>query len=133
LHFSLDTAQAVLESNAQCTAMLIAGGATIDARSSDGLTPLIMAAAGENLDLFTLLLDAGSDIEAQTKLRGVRPLMAAAMSGNVEMVALLLDRGADVGAVDQSGYTASMLAQMSGQSAAHAILLEREEAARTQV
>ena len=57
------------------------------------------AVDGEYLELMTLLLDAGADIEATTMFENMTPLHYAANYKHPNSIALLLDRGADIEAV----------------------------------
>ncbi len=76
--------------------------------------PLLKIAAELGyLDIVTLLLDRGANIEATDDL-GRRALMSAACHGQTEIVRCLLDRGADINAVDWSGQSALSNATAEG-------------------
>ena len=111
--------------NLEKVRLLVDAGADVNARSKQGMTPLLIAAnnAGSteivrfllskgakvegtvligaansgDLELVRLLIDKGADVNAATK-RGDTALQFAASVGNVTMVKLLLDKGADVNA-----------------------------------
>lgn len=51
--------------NAECAALLVAAGATVDARDADGYTPLHLAVGYSHVPVVKVLLDAGADPEAQ--------------------------------------------------------------------
>jgi ankyrin repeat protein len=72
---------------------LIDQGATIDAQSERGETPLILAILEGHADVVELLIARGADVMARNE-RGLTPLHAAAYSGNVELARFLLDHGA---------------------------------------
>ena len=86
--------------------ILIQNGASLDSRmriwneDQPGETPLHVAANSGNLELATLLLDRGADVDDQSFLSGT-PLHRAVDGGfdNIEMLGLLLDRGASVNAI----------------------------------
>ena len=73
-------------------------GADLNARDSGGCTPLIDAAAyNKDPEVVTMLLKAGSDIEAQDGVYGGTALCwAANNSENPEVVTTLLKAGADI-------------------------------------
>lgn len=79
--------------------LLIARGADVDARSRDGRTPLLAAAAvRDNSAIVSLLLDKGANPSAFSGA-GVGPITAiaeAAKQGDEAMVRLLIARGADI-------------------------------------
>lgn len=64
--------------------------------------PLYAAAKVGHLDMVTLLLDRGADING-TGVRGQTPLFIAAREGRMPVVALLLARRADIHARSESG------------------------------
>lgn len=86
------------------------------------------AAAENNLDDLTLLLDAKTDIEE--RIAGETPLMLAAKNGHVDAVKLLLERGAQINARNpetpdsKKGMTALMLAAQQGHDEVVRVLLE---------
>ncbi len=89
-------------------------GASVDPQSSNGVTPLISAAAQGNVDMINLLLDWGANpnIEADKDTnRLVTPLIAAAAVNSRECVELLLKAGADASVQNKNGETALDLAK----------------------
>jgi ankyrin repeat protein len=79
----------------------------LDARDTDGSTPLHCACWKGNLDAARVLLDAGADVNAVNANDhwGTTPLHAAAHANQREIAALLLERGADRDARDGNGRT----------------------------
>jgi ankyrin repeat protein len=84
--------------------VLLAGGASVDARSPRGATPLHYAAAVGHVGFVTLLLASGADVNAREN-DGDTPLHSAALRGNREMVELLLAHGADASVKNSRGRT----------------------------
>ena len=95
----------------QLIELLTDAGASIEARDSEGKTPLHTAvelhfavAASRSTTVLEALLDSGANIDA-TDDAGRTPLHFAVQQPEEAFVQLLLDRGADVGAVDDEGQT----------------------------
>lgn len=110
---------------ARLNALLSADPAKINSLSSDGWTPLHLAAAFGGADAVALLLSHGADVHAYSKtaMRN-QPLHAAlALSNSTESIALLLKHGANVNAKQMGGYTPLHQAASAGKSAAVDILL----------
>ena len=76
-------------------------GADVNARNSDGETPLLAAARQGDADIAQLLLRYGADVNALDK-NHVSPLHMAARQGDSAIVKPLLDHGADVNALDKN-------------------------------
>lgn len=98
----------------EAVALLIEKGAIINAVSSNvqKVTPLHAAAAANSLELCTLLLDHGADVNARQQ-DDFTPLHAAAQNGNVELVRLFLRLGAEVNVRTISGLSPLQLAMAS--------------------
>jgi ankyrin repeat protein len=79
----------------------------VDARDSDGSTPLHCPAWKGHLEVVTALLDAGADVNARSQNThyGDTPLHAAAHGNQRAVAELLLARGAEANAVSLSGRT----------------------------
>ncbi len=89
--------------------------ALLEAHSSDGWTPLHLAAFFGHPDLANALLDRGAPVDApSTNAMRNTPLHAAAAGGNLPLVQILVKRGADVNARQESGWTALHSAAQSG-------------------
>lgn len=93
--------------------VLVAGGANIDAATSDG-TALTVAARSGRADIVNLLLGNGADAGKLTRGDGT-PLTNAILSGDKTIVADLLKNGADANQATTDG-TPLILAARSGRA-----------------
>jgi ankyrin repeat protein len=85
---------------------LLINGASIQARTKLGRTPLHIASAWGNVEVVEALIARGADINARDIARmklGCTPLHIASAWGNVEVVEALIARGADINARDNVG------------------------------
>ena len=104
---------------------LLKEGADPNVAQGDGLTALHVAAQEGNLEIARLLLDAGANVEAKTRIGGYTPLHLASGSAHTAVVSALLGAGANIGAVTTTtGVTPLHLAAkaMNGEGAVRAML-----------
>jgi len=90
---------------------------------ADGMTALHWAATNGDLAMTQLLLSAGANPSAQTRLGAITPLFIAAKNGSAPLMDALLKAGADANSVDGTGATPLMLAASSGSADAVRVLL----------
>lgn len=101
------------------TPLLLQGFPIAESAGADGLTPLHLAAASDNLPSARALLAKGAPVDARNvfggrvkhgdiALKGLTPLMLASAAASPEMVRLLLDAKADPNQQDVRGMTALM-------------------------
>jgi ankyrin repeat protein len=87
---------------------------SVNAADTDGTRPLHWAVRADELEVARLLLKAGADPNAETRL-GVTALYLAAQNGDAEMVKALLGAGANANQVDRAtGESILMTAIRSG-------------------
>jgi ankyrin repeat protein len=92
-----------------------ANPALLEAQSSDGWTPLHLAAFFGQAGLANALIDGGAKVDSRSSnTMKNTPLHAAAAGGRVALVELLLKRGADPNATQQGGWTALHSASQAG-------------------
>jgi ankyrin repeat protein len=98
--------------------------ALLAAHSTDGWTPLHLAAFFGNRDLALKLIERGAEVDARsTNAMKNTPLHAAAAGGKIELVRLLLEEGANVNATQHGGWTALHAAAQSGNAPMLELLL----------
>ncbi len=107
-------AEAAMQKNAAAVRDLLKQGADVNAAQGDGMTSLHWAASHGDVELSRMLLIAGANVRATTRINGYTPLFLAAREGNAAVVAALLDAGADAKAVSVTGSTPLMLAAGAG-------------------
>ena len=89
--------------------------ALIAAHSSDGWTPLHLAAFFGHKELALRLIERGAEVDARsTNAMKNTPLHAATAGRKTELVNLLLDEKADVNARQEGGWTALHAAAQNG-------------------
>ncbi|KAI4112929.1 MAG: hypothetical protein LQ338_008254 [Usnochroma carphineum] len=101
---------------------LLAHGANVNLRDSDGETPLHWAAFSARLDAIRALIDAGADINLQapdygfTALHNVLKHKNAVTPLQIQTIELLLDRGLDLNADTESWGSAIAASTTLGQA-----------------
>ena len=104
---------------------LLKQGADVSAAQGDGMTALHWAALHGDRELASMLIFAGANVRATTRLGGYTALHLASRAGNATLVKTLLDGGADVKARTSTGATALMLAAEADGTDAMTLLLDR--------
>jgi ankyrin repeat protein len=104
---------------------LLKDGADVNSAQGDGMTALHWAATKGDVNLAEMLLYAGANVKATTRLGAYTPLTLAAKSGDSAMIAALIKAGADVKTATSTGVTPLMLAAASGNGEAVKVLLEK--------
>ena len=101
--------------NADVLAKIARDPQLLKSHSSDGWTPLHLAAFFGHLQLATSLIEGGAEVDARsTNGLNNTPLHAAAAGGYTELVALLLQHGANANARQEGGWTALHAAAHAG-------------------
>jgi len=78
-------------------------GADVNAAQGDGFTALHWAAKTGNREIAEVLIAAGADTEATTRLGSHTPLHVAAAAGEAEVTEVLLQAGAPADALTSTG------------------------------
>lgn len=93
-------------SNASVVTKLLNQGANIEARTSQGYTPLQCAAIHGNKTMFNLLLERGARIEIETaKGETILHLTPPANQDCIDILKAALDEGLDIKATSSQGWT----------------------------
>ena len=103
---------------------LLRQGADVSASQADGMTALHWAASRGDADLAAMLLHAGANLRATTRLGGYTALHLASRAGETAVMQALLEQGADAGVRTSTGATPLMLASQLGSVDAVELLLD---------
>ena len=119
-------ADAAMTGDLAAVRALLSDGADVNAPQGDGMTALHWAARSANADLARLLLDAGADVGAVTRIGAYTALHLASEVGSAQVVRLLLAGGAGQSATteDVGGTSPLHLAAGAGDAEAVRLLLE---------
>lgn len=117
-------AASILGDTARIEGLLAANRSLVGALSSDGWTPLHLAAFFGKEDAARLLLNKGAPVAARsTNEMANTPLHAAAAGKHASLVKLLLDHGAKPNAQQHGGWAPLHAAAQSGDlNSAHALI-----------
>jgi ankyrin repeat protein len=117
-------ADAAMKGDKDAVRALLKSGNDVNAAQGDGMTALHWAALKGDAELAQMLVYAGGNVKATTRLGGYNPLILAAREGHADVIAILLASGADPKAATSTGTTALMLAAASGNARAVTMLVE---------
>ena len=104
---------------------LLSLGVAIDSRSSDGATPMMIAACHGRLDAFSVLIERKSDPTLKDN-NGWTLLHYSARGGNDVIIEKLLSLGLDIDSRRSDGATPLMIAACEGRLDAFSVLIERK-------
>ena len=103
---------------------LIKKGLDVNEAQGDGTTALHWAAMKGDLELAQLLIYAGANLKATTRIGAYTPLFLAAKGGYSTVVSALVAAGADVKAATSNGTTPLMIAAAAGDTRTVTTLVE---------
>jgi len=118
-------ADAAMQKDLAKVRALLAQKADVNATQGDGTSALHWAVYNRNVEMVRLLLAAGADAKARTRLGSLTPVMMAARSGDSAVLALLLNAGGDAVTPNANGTTPLMFAAGSGTAEAVTMLIAR--------
>ena len=116
-------ADAAMHGDRAAVKTLLQQGGDVNAAQGDGMTALHWAAMKNDAELAQMLIYAGANVKATTRLGANTPLVIAARNGNAPVVQVLLTAGADAKGATSTGTTPLMLAAASGNAEAVRALL----------
>ena len=117
-------ADAAMRGETEEVRLLLRGGADVNGPQGDGMTGLHWAAHNGDLATMQVLLYAGANAKATTRLSGQTPLHLASSARRGDAVALLLESGGDVNSFTSTGLSPLHLAAEAGGADAVGVLLE---------
>src|SRR3954463_7614720 len=122
---SSPVADAAMKGDRDAVRSLLKQGADVSAAKGDGMTALHFAAERGDAAMAEMLIYAGANVSAVTRIGQYTPLHLASRAGNAAVVQALLTAGATVAAkTSTSGVTPLHLAAASGSAATVALLLD---------
>jgi ankyrin repeat protein len=117
-------ADAAARGDREAVKALLKNAADVNAAQGDGMTALHWAAMHGDADLAQMLIVAGANIKATTRLGTYTPLYLASQQGHGKVIQALIKAGADVKAGTPNGTTPLMVAAASGEVDAVRALIE---------
>ncbi|MGH9331871.1 MAG: ankyrin repeat domain-containing protein, partial [Vicinamibacterales bacterium] len=117
-------ADAAMQGEREAVRSLLKQGADVNAAQGDGMTALHWAARHADAELARMLVYAGANLKATTRLGGYTPLIMASQIGDTAVIEALVKAGADPKIATTNGTTPLMLAAASGRADAVKLLLD---------
>ena len=96
-------ADAAMQGDLDVARSLLREGADVNAAHGDGMTALHWAALNDDVAMLNMLVYAGANPSAVTRIGDYTPLHLAAKSGHAQVVEALLGAGSEVNAVTTAG------------------------------
>ena len=117
-------AEAAARGDREAVTLLLKKAADVNAAQGDGMTALHWAAMNGDLELAEMLIVAGANLRATTRLGTYTPLYLASQQGHGPVIAALIKAGADLKTGTPNGTTPLMVAAAAGEVAAVKVLVE---------
>jgi uncharacterized protein len=111
---SADVADAARAGDLAAVKAMLQSGGDVNAAQGDGMTALHWAASRGDAAMAQMLLSAGANVRATTRLGGITALHLASQGGHASVVAALIAGGAEPNLATTTGATALMLAARAG-------------------
>jgi ankyrin repeat protein len=117
-------ADAAMQGDREAVRSLLKKGLDVNEAQGDGTTALHWAAIKGDAETARMLIYAGANVRATTRIGAYTALYLAAKGGHADVVAALLAAGADPKAVTANGTTPLMIAAASGDTRTVTQLIE---------
>jgi ankyrin repeat protein len=117
-------ADAAQEGDREAVKALLKDAADVNAAQGDGMTALHWAAMNGDAEMAQMLVFAGANVKAATRLGAYTPLFLAARQGKAAVIPVLVKAGADPKQATATGTTALMVAAASGNTETVSALLD---------
>jgi ankyrin repeat protein len=117
-------ADAAMNGDREAVRALLKKGLDVNEAQGDGTTALHWAAMKGDADLAQMLIYAGANLRATTRIGAYTPLYLAARGGQSAVVAVLVAAGADVKGTTSNGTTPLMIAAAAGDTKTVQTLVE---------
>ena len=117
-------ADAAARGDRETVKSLLKQAADVNAAQGDGMTALHWAAMNGDLELAQMLIVAGANVRATTRLGTYTPLFLASQQGHGSVIQAIIKAGGDVKAGMPNGTTPLMVAAASGEVEAVRVLIE---------
>jgi ankyrin repeat protein len=105
--------EAVERGDRAAAVRLLATGADPNVAGADGTTPIMWAAANDDVEMVRALIKAGANVSSKNQF-GTSALTEAAIVGSTPVIAALLDAGADPNTTNPEGETPLMAVARAG-------------------
>jgi len=109
-------ADAAMNGDRAAVRALLTSGDDVNAAQGDGMTALHWAAQHGDVDLIKMLVAAGANVKATTRLANYTPLLTASEIGSAGAIEALIAAGADPKGTTASGVSPLMFASAAGQA-----------------
>lgn len=119
-------ADAAMQGDIDSVQSLLEQSEDVNAPQGDGTTALHWAAYRNDPEIAILLIEAGANLNAKTRLGNLNPLSLAAKNGNATLTKILLEAGTDANNTDINGTTPLMYSAASGKAKAVKLLLDHD-------
>jgi uncharacterized protein len=117
-------ADAAARGDREAVKALLKSAADVNAAQGDGMTALHWASMNGDAELAQMLIVAGANVKATTRLGSYTPLYLASQQGHGKIVQALIKSGADLKAGTPNGTTPLMAAAASGELEAVRVLVD---------
>ena len=117
-------ADAAMNGDKAAVRTLLKSAADVNAAQGDGMTALHWAAMSSDLELTQMLMFAGANVRATTRLGTYTPLFLASQQGHAAVIEALVEAGSDIKSGTPNGTSPLMVAAAAGKVDAVRVLVD---------